>query len=83
MAAQQVPERDQSPDETALLGNPPIKNALVVTSLLFGSLLVGGWAALEFTNELGTAVTWLWIGIGLSVLYLLNDIANTVKDLVN
>ncbi|WP_241431942.1 hypothetical protein [Natrialba chahannaoensis] len=64
-------------------GNPPIKNILVVVGLFLGSTFFGVWAALEFTNEWGTAVTWIWIGIGLSVLYLLNDIANTVKDLAN
>ncbi|ADD07238.1 Mn2+/Fe2+ transporter (plasmid) [Natrialba magadii ATCC 43099] len=83
MAAQRDRGQGRERERTVLLSNPPVKNALVIFGLLAGSTFVGVWAAVEVTNSLGTAATWLWLGIGLSVVYLLNDIANGVKDLVD
>ncbi|APX98213.1 Mn2+/Fe2+ transporter [Natronorubrum daqingense] len=61
----------------AQLSNPPIKNVLVVSGILWGAIVVGylgGQATRSVT-------TWLWVGIGIGVLYLLYDIANSVKEL--
>ena len=61
--------------------NPPIKNALVVAAAIFSSTFIGVWGFIEVTDSLGTVATWIWIGIGLAAVYLLYDIANSVKEL--
>ena len=61
--------------------NPPIKNVLVATVAIFGSTLIGVWGFIQVTDSLGTVATWIWIVIGLTVVYLLYDIANSVKEL--
>ncbi|MFA9428117.1 Mn2+/Fe2+ transporter [Natronorubrum sp. A-ect3] len=62
------------------LSNPPIKNVLVVSAIVLVATVVGSWGV-SATDSLGTVVTWIWIGIGLAALYLLYDIANSVKEL--
>ncbi|WP_247002300.1 Mn2+/Fe2+ transporter [Halosolutus gelatinilyticus] len=69
-------ERQESPQS-----NPPVKNILVVSAIILVSAFVGLWGAIEFTNSLGTVTTWMQIGIGLAAVYLLYDIANSVKEL--
>ena len=59
------------------LSNPPIKNVLVVSGIIWGSIVVGYIGG----QATGSVTTWLWIGIGIGALYLLYDIANSVKEL--
>lgn len=61
--------------------NPPLKNFLMKSTIILSTTLVGFWGAVVVTDSLGTATTWTWTGIGLSVIYLLYDIANSVKEL--
>lgn len=60
--------------------NSPVKNVMVVTAVVLASTFVGIWSSF-LTDNLGTAVTWIWIGIGFSAVYLLYDIANSIKQL--
>ncbi|WP_137288856.1 Mn2+/Fe2+ transporter [Natronorubrum halophilum] len=62
--------------------NPPIKNIWVVSAIILSTALVGFWSAVE-TDSQGIVATWIWTGIGLSVVYLLYDIANSVKELTS
>ncbi len=60
--------------------NPPIKNGLVVSAIILSTALVGLWAGVDTDNQ-GIVTMWIWSGIGLSAVYLLYDIANSVKEL--
>ncbi|ELY79319.1 hypothetical protein [Natrinema pallidum] len=60
--------------------NPPIKNVLVVSAIILSTAFVGVWAAADRASQ-GPITTWIWTGMGFSVIYLLYDIANSVKEL--
>ncbi|RZH67987.1 Mn2+/Fe2+ transporter [Natrinema altunense] len=61
--------------------NPPVKNVLIVTIIILIATAIGAWRAAEVTYSQGTIATWAWIGIGLAAVYLLHDIATSVKEL--
>ncbi|WP_276254404.1 Mn2+/Fe2+ transporter [Halomontanus rarus] len=60
--------------------NSAVKNVMVVTAVVLASTFIGIWSSF-LTDNLGAVVTWIWIGLGLSAVYLLYDIANSVKQL--
>ncbi|WP_207587379.1 Mn2+/Fe2+ transporter [Halomontanus rarus] len=60
--------------------NSAVKNVMVVTAVVLASTFIGIWSSF-LTDNLGAVVTWIWTGLGLSAVYLLYDIANSVKQL--
>ena len=66
--------------------NGPPDNAAARTGLgamiLIGlPTIIGLWLAMSVTDDVGTALTWFWIGVALAGVYLLVSIANSIATL--
>ncbi len=58
-----------------------VRTTTVVVATVLFTTSIGIWAGPVNTNDLGTAVTWVWLGIGFAALYLLYRIAISVEML--
>ena len=64
-----------------LNSNPTVECSVIVLALILGSTAVGYGGTLALTHSLGSTITGVWTGIGLAAVYLLYDIANSVREL--
>jgi len=62
--------------------NSSVRNSTVVAVILLGSGFLGYLFASE-ANDVGALVTSIELGLGLAVVYLLCDIADSVKESVD
>ncbi|MDJ1433907.1 Mn2+/Fe2+ transporter [Halostagnicola sp. A-GB9-2] len=58
-----------------------VRTTTVVVATILFTTSIGIWAGIVNMNDLGTAVTWVWLGIGFAALYLLYRIAISVEML--
>lgn len=69
-----------SSSECEASNNPATTNALILGMILVPTLGIG-FLGMVLVEDPGVMVTWFWIGIALSIVFLLNQLALNVKKL--
>ena len=69
-----------SPNEPDRPRDPSRRNLSVLTSIMLATIAIGGFLAWDSGNN-ETLYTWLAVGITLSIVYLLYQIATNVEKL--